>query len=395
MDIVDLTDILKSQTTLADRHSGFHADLSSITFEEVTKTDDSGTEVTVDASWVHSLSIGEFKHPLWGKISLTADRMKRFADSVNNKVRGVDIAIDYDHFSDGAAAGWVQKAEARDNGLWMFVEWTKKAAEQIRNKEYRYFSSEFADEWEDAQGNEFQDVIIGGGLTNRPFLKNLLPVNLSELYGKPLGKEKQLELTEQLRQALGLSEEATEEDALEAIKKLSEPKPAPTPDPAIPVELSENPIVKGLIDQVSELKAARTLSEAKALTDKWTTKNADRKFSLPPAVQEDLETILVGGSTELNEKVTAFVEHILENGLVQLGEIGTGSGRRKTGDDDESAVKAFNLKVKELMEGNESMAFADAYDTVARDNEELFHRYREETMAGVVAGVDSDEEEDD
>src|SRR5690606_16916812 len=120
---------------------------------EVTKDD--GT--TADASWVHALSIGEFRHPFWGKISLTAARMKRFATNLNNRVRGIDIAIDYDHNAFGEAAGWVQKAEARDNGLWLFVEWTKTAADKIRNREYRYFSSEFVDEYEDEQGQTYKD----------------------------------------------------------------------------------------------------------------------------------------------------------------------------------------------------------------------------------------------
>lgn len=113
MEIVDLSEILTAETPVAERHSGFHTDLTGITFEEVTKDD--GT--TADASWVHALSIGEFRHPFWGKISLTAARMKRFATNLNNRVRGIDIAIDYDHNAFGEAAGWVQKAEARDNGL--------------------------------------------------------------------------------------------------------------------------------------------------------------------------------------------------------------------------------------------------------------------------------------
>ena len=307
MEIVDLSEILTAETPVAERHSGFHTDLTGITFEEVTKDD--GT--TADASWVHALSIGEFRHPFWGKISLTAARMKRFATNLNNRVRGIDIAIDYDHNAFGEAAGWVQKAEARDNGLWLFVEWTKTAADKIRNREYRYFSSEFVDEYEDEQGQTYKDVILGGGLTNRPFLKNLLPVNLSELYGNPQRKENKLELSEQLRQALGLSEEATEADALEAIRKLSDnPDKKDNLPPGLPVELSDHPVVKGLIDQISELTAAQALSEARALTERWTRHEKDGKFALPPAVTEDLQKVLLGVPTQLSETVTNVIDHI-------------------------------------------------------------------------------------
>ena len=393
MEIVDLSEILTAETPVAERHSGFHTDLTGITFEEVTKDD--GT--TADASWVHALSIGEFRHPFWGKISLTAARMKRFAANLNNRVRGIDIAIDYDHNAFGEAAGWVQKAEARDNGLWLFVEWTKTAADKIRNREYRYFSSEFVDEYEDEQGQTYKDVILGGGLTNRPFLKNLLPVNLSELYGNPQRKENKLELSEQLRQALGLSEEATEADALEAIRKLSDnPDKKDNLPPGLPVELSDHPVVKGLIDQISELTAAQALSEARALTERWTRHEKDRKFALPPAVTEDLQKVLLGVPTQLSETVTNVIDHILEHGLVKFGESGKAVSQSTdlTTDDERSeVVTQFMEIVDKLQKDNPEMVFADAYAEAARLNENLFKEYRKATIAGVIDRT-SDAEED-
>lgn len=62
--------------------------------------------------------------------------------------RGVDTPLDYEHASvevppppTGApAAGWLD-LELRDDGLWAVnVRWTPRAAEYLRNSEYRYFS---------------------------------------------------------------------------------------------------------------------------------------------------------------------------------------------------------------------------------------------------------------
>ena len=46
---------------------------------------------------------------------------------------------------DSIAAGWFKGLELRENGdeLWGEVEWTPKAAEAIRNKEYRFVSPSF------------------------------------------------------------------------------------------------------------------------------------------------------------------------------------------------------------------------------------------------------------
>lgn len=60
---------------------------------------------------------------------------------------GVDLPVDYEHTSidkaDGPrpAAGWIKKLEyVAGEGLYGFVEWTKRALDFIRAKEYRYLS---------------------------------------------------------------------------------------------------------------------------------------------------------------------------------------------------------------------------------------------------------------
>jgi phage I-like protein len=104
---------------------------------------------------------------------------------------GNDLYIDWEHAhlkvldgSEGAqspAAGWFN-LEARDDGLYAVnVRWTARAADQLGNGEYRYFSPLF--------GIDDQGVIvslINLALTNDPATKNLAPLvaasrSLSEL----------------------------------------------------------------------------------------------------------------------------------------------------------------------------------------------------------------------
>jgi hypothetical protein len=44
-------------------------------------------------------------------------------------------------------------------------------------------SIDYDDEWCDGKGNCFDDVLFGAALTNRPFMKDLNPINLMELEG--------------------------------------------------------------------------------------------------------------------------------------------------------------------------------------------------------------------
>src|SRR5690348_2984540 len=94
------------------------------------------------------MPLGTYEHPLHGKIDITPERIARFAENVRNNVREIELDIDYDHKANGGdAAGWVRQAEARPDGLWILVEWTKSAYGKIKERAYRYFSPEFVDEW--------------------------------------------------------------------------------------------------------------------------------------------------------------------------------------------------------------------------------------------------------
>jgi hypothetical protein len=138
-----------------------------------------------DGTWLQALPLGTYDHPEYGDIRITPDRVQRFAMNVQQRVRGQDLDIDYDHKADTKiAAGWVSDAQARPDGLWVKVIWTPAAMQKLQDKEYRYFSPEFVDEWQHPKtGALYKDVLFGGALTNRPFLKDILPINLSEMVG--------------------------------------------------------------------------------------------------------------------------------------------------------------------------------------------------------------------
>ena len=101
---------------------------------------------------------------------------KRWFDQLGRK-----LAIDYEHQSfdqfnsrpDGLrpAAGWIGSLEVRNDGLWATeVNWTDRAAELLRNGEYRYFSPVIY--WTD---EDYSDVAALGpvALTNDPAMRGV------------------------------------------------------------------------------------------------------------------------------------------------------------------------------------------------------------------------------
>src|SRR6185295_7895601 len=182
-----------------------------------------------------ALKSGRYSHPVFGEIVISYDRAERFVLNEERRVRKTQMDIDYDHKRRrDDAAGWVVATENRGGDVWYQVEWTEEAAGKIRNREYKYFSSEFADEWTDpATGTTHTDVLFGGGLTNRPFIKGMVPVNLSESEAEQarLGEDvpaptgsggategDSVDLTA-LRAKLKLSEGTSDEDVIAAARK--------------------------------------------------------------------------------------------------------------------------------------------------------------------------------
>lgn len=390
----------------------YYSDLSGIKFNE-----ESDGRVT---SWIQLMRHGTYNHVAYGKIKFDPERTLRFAESVQLKVRGVDPDVDYDHKTDKSkgnkAAGWIVAAEARPDGLYGLVSWTPKAVKEIRDGEWRYISPEFMDEWTDNQGKKFKDVLFGAGLTNRPFLKDLLPVNLSELtFGAPKSvdeppkKEPTTEENEvdpkELREKLGLPADAPDDkvtERLQLIKQLSEAgittPPAPTPNPTPPappkvVALSEelkqlaeaNPTVKALVAHLEDTIGTNA-DMAKRLREQDVAhrlSELDRsRFTLTVPARDLLKSIMLNDSmtSELSEQIWQLFE-MVKNGQTLLVELGERGGvRARPGTRERNATETYMRLLNEKIAA-EKMGYADAAAAVASENPQLFEEYRQEATA--------------
>lgn len=164
---------------------------------------------------VQVLRVGKFNHPEYGQFEITKKTLAEMKANFDARVRGVDIAFDYFHDSDKEAAGWLKDLELHEDGseLWAVVDWTPKAGKMLSEREVRYFSPDFAFKWQDAEtGKTYTNVLFGGGLTNRPFVKEMAAIVAAENKGGRMNELEQLK--EQVKKL------AEEKEAL--TKKLAE-----------------------------------------------------------------------------------------------------------------------------------------------------------------------------
>ena len=151
--------------------------------------------------WVEAIAPKTYHTPAYGEVEITADKIDNFVQSINTFVRGQEVAINYEHGVDPnkgtKAAGWIKGARKNDRGsLELAVDFTEPAKEEIRNKEWKYFSLEWDDEWVHPDGIFYKDVVMGGALTNRPVAKGLMPINFSEIFNEKTDEELAAELNE-------------------------------------------------------------------------------------------------------------------------------------------------------------------------------------------------------
>jgi phage I-like protein len=138
-----------------------------------------------DAVWIQLAPFGTWT-PYGQDLSISREKANRMVNHFKQNIRGHEIELDYDHKMDRAkgnkASGWIRDMEVRDDGLYGLVAWTPLAKQEIAAGEWKYFSLEWSDQWEHPTTQvSYNDVVFGGGLTNRPQHKGRLPINASEL----------------------------------------------------------------------------------------------------------------------------------------------------------------------------------------------------------------------
>jgi phage I-like protein len=148
------------------------------------------------------LTTGDFVHSKFGRFTVSeSDLDKMVANFDALAAREHELPLDYDHAygegRDAPAAGWFKKVWRDGSRLLAQVKWTERARKAIAEGEYRYVSPEFSQKARDEHGKELGAALLSAGLTNRPHIKGMRPVALSDETRAALAEQ-----TDEMRSAL-------------------------------------------------------------------------------------------------------------------------------------------------------------------------------------------------
>jgi phage I-like protein len=364
----------------------------------VSKFDYKLSEKTSD---IEVLRVGRWDHPKYGSFEVTLNELNGFIKSFEDNVRGIQIAFDLEHgeTSHGTeAVAWVKKLSKDGNRLLATVEWTDLGLSKVAKGQYRYFSPEFVFKYEDPEtGQTYNNVLMGGSLTNKPFIKRMAPILLSEeVYSETLSdigvtsistkKKEEQSMNKELLKALKLSENASQADIDGAIKKqLEEAKKLSESITSLNKKIED--LEKGATSKEDEIK---NLKEDKDKAANENIKLADRIVTIEKQLLEEEwkklseDTIAAGKMTPAmaekfkasfmkdKEGTKALMETLQP--IVKLDEQGSAHGEGEV--NTSQAGTKLHDKVIKLMETEKISDFNVAMQRIVASDPELYNQYR-------------------
>lgn len=256
------------------------------------------------------LPVGEVKSE---KGSFMVDRESYDAMKAEMQRRGIDIVIDYEHQTlkdvQAPAGGWVKELSYTPEAIEAKVEWTPKAQEYLKNKEYRYLSPVVLTRKRDNKAVALHSL----ALTNTPAINGMFAIvnsvdadiNIDDTGGNGMDLQK-------IRELLGLPADATEEAVMnELVKKLGgdekkDEETEPGTDKGEETQAVANSVILGLLglpDTAKTEDVAGKIMTLKAGADSQQQEIADALNRLKDREAEDaVMTALKAGKITAAQK---------------------------------------------------------------------------------------------
>ncbi len=355
-----------------------------IKFDEVTAITDADLDSIKIAETIQLLRVGVFHHPKLGELPITKSMLKSMVKNFDNKVRGIDIAIDYKHESNDIAAAWFTELYLSEDEkeLWGRQNWTPKGKRKLADKEFRYVSADFLMNYQDNETlKEFGPTLMGAGLTNRPIIKRMEPaIELGEEIKHPGGtmtaeeKKKLAEKETNFKKLLGEGKaiEAQREAYLagDMVKFAENAKLADNQEKK-PFDLTPEQMVA----KIKELEA-----KLEKMTD--TNQSAEEKKELAEKETKFTKLLSEGTANEAQREayMSGDMAKFAENAKkINLSEKGSG-GKGEDSTDESSDAQDKVLKLAEgKRKDNSEMDMNESIELVLSENPKLCKEYEKET----------------
>jgi len=124
---------------------------------------------------------GRFRDPRYGEFEITREMLLSMVRNFEQGTYGQDVFVDVSHRPEDGAAAKVTALSVEGERLRATLEWTPYGVEAVRDRGYQYLSAEYVPNFTDNEsGQAHGPLLLGAGLTLRPAIKRLDPVQLSE-----------------------------------------------------------------------------------------------------------------------------------------------------------------------------------------------------------------------
>jgi phage I-like protein len=321
---------------------------------------------------VQILKVGTFRLADGRTLNVTPEILARFVDNFKNKVRGIDLAVDYKHDADNIAAGWIRDVHIENEGneLWAEVDWTKNGMRVLAEKEFRYLSADFNLNYQSNETLEqFGPTLFGAGLTNRPVMKDMEPaIALTEVdpnTNQNRGSEMNLEELQKKYDKLEKKQIKLAEDN----EKLE----------------ADNAKLAGDAEKLQELEMTpeQMLAKIKELEAELAQMKGDAQMA---EKEQKFNTLLSEGKV-----VPAQKEAYIGDDMVKFAELsgeinkdGKGNSKSPKGDSTPDPEDELIRLAEEKRKSDPKLDLGDAMSLVLSENPKLKKAYEENTPAYVA-----------
>ena len=221
------------------------------------------------------LPVGHFYDKRYGEVWVTPEKLNQMEKNFG-KYPAYEVPVKIGH-GDGA------KSPGKVKGLEITMTVDAETAKAINDKQYRYMSAEFDENYQDKETGEFVGaVLLGAALVNQPANPYMEPLVLVDDIEAKTDKGGKIDMNEveELRKQL-----AEKEAQLKLAQEENEAGKKSLAD----LEAQN----KALIEERERADNAKNEAEVKAFSDKWTAQG------IPPAVIEQVKPVLLGKSSRV------------------------------------------------------------------------------------------------
>jgi len=319
----------------------------------------------------------------YGEMTLTERDFDEMILNFNEKVREIEIQINYDHMMySGEASGWIKKIYKKVvDGvvqLWAAVKWTDEAIQKIRDEKYKYISSEWEPEYtHNKTAKKYKNVFVGAALTNLPLMKGMQQVSADEsndVYFEQLTKNKEDKIMTKTEMIAKLSEDhgvnvMELQESAKKVKAIEEEKTA------LSVQLSESK--RNLAAKETEVT---TLSDQLKAQEKVLF-DAKYKEAITKAMSEGKITKAEADGTfrELAEKDFTLAEKLLNERVATVNTNTKGHDSSNPLEGSTTArEKLDKLADIELAENKDVKDYSQAWELAKTKNPDLTEQLKNE-----------------